>query len=282
MADDVVETQTEDPEPEGVVEVDVAAAGVKQKMVPVSVLPAERRRIREVEVAKRQVIEQKLQQAEQENTRLKQVEADLQAVRPHIEQLQRTQQRAGETPEMAAISDEEAKAFALEMELYTATGPDVTRARRIIAKNQKQIREAATAAAREAVAPLAQSAAYNQSAAFLSWALNQRGPDGAALADPDILREVWANTPSHLTQDPVVARDRLEVAIGKTLLAGKKPAAPPQREPMFTESPGGYRERVYEMTPMERTIQQNHGISEKDWTETAKRYVPGRTNRLGE
>jgi hypothetical protein len=36
------------------------------------------------------------------------------------------------------------------------------------------------------------------------------------------------------------------------------------------------------MTPMERTIQQNHGISEKDWTETAKRYVPGRTNRLGE
>src|SRR6185436_3121606 len=98
----------------------------------------------------------------------------------------------------------------------------------------------------------------NQSMAFLSWALNQKDRSGRPVADPDILRQAWAEVPPELTADPRVARERLEVAIGQTILQGKVPAAPPQYEPTFTEAPGGFRERTYEMSPMERTIQQNH------------------------
>lgn len=286
MAEDpkgaVTETE-DDPEPEGVLEIETGTEGakVKQKVVAVSTLAAERRRVRNVETEKRAAIQREL---EAERLKNQQLGADLQAIKPHIETLQRNPQlmKAGESPEIQAIPDQEAEQFAREYELYTATGLDVARAKRMIAKNNARVESLATQAAQKVIQPLQQSTAHNQSTAFLAWALNQKGADGAPLADPDILREMWAAVPAELTADPQVAQDRLKAAIGETIIRGKKPVAPPRYEPTFTEAPGGFRERTYEMNPMERTIAANQGISEQDWTATAKKYVPGRTNRLGE
>lgn len=284
MADEVQTPTDVDPEPEGVIEIETPSEGgakVKQQVVPASAIKAERARIRNVESQKRAELQQKLEAEQQKNAQLAQ---DLQAVRPHIEHLQKNPHllKAGESPEIQAISDQEAEVFAREYELFTASGLDVARAKRMIAKNNARVEQLATQAAQKVIQPLQQSTAHNQSMAFLAWAKNQRGADGALLADPDILAQVWSEVPPELTADPRVAQERLRVAIGETLLQGKKPQAPAQREPLMTEAPGGFRERVYEMSPMERTIAQNTGVSESEWTGTAKKYVPGRTNRLGE
>lgn len=284
MAEDVKDPVVDDdPEPEGVMEIETGTEGakVKQAVVPASVLKQERARIRKIEGEKLAAKERELDAERQKN---QQLAGDLQAVRPHLEHLQKNPHllKAGESPEIQAISDQEAEQFARDYELYTATGLDLAKAKRMIVKNNARVESLATQAAQKVIQPLQQSTAHNQSMAFLAWAKNQRGADGALLADPEILDQVWREVPPELTADPRVAQERLRVAIGETLLQGKKPTAPMSREPLLTEAPGGFRERAYEMSPMERTLSQNHGISESEWTTTAKKYVPGRTNRLGD
>jgi hypothetical protein len=77
-----------------------------------------------VEGAKQAAIQAQLDAERQKNAQLA---GDLQAVRPHIEHLQKNPHllKAGESPEIQAISDDEAAAYAKDYELYTATGLDV-------------------------------------------------------------------------------------------------------------------------------------------------------------
>ena len=283
MADEVQTQADVDPEPEGVMEIETPAEGgakVKQPVVPVSALKAERARVRNVEREKQAAMQRELDAERQKNAQLA---GDLQSVRPHIEHLQKNPHlmKAGESPETQAIADDEAAQYAKDYELYTATGLDIARAKRMIVRENKKVAEASSRAAQEAVKPLAQSTAQNQSMAYLAWALNQKDRDGAPVADPEILRQVWAEVPTEYTADPRVAQERLAVAVGRTIMEGKQPTRPPQYEPTFTEAPGGFRERAYEMSPMERAIAQNQGIGEKEWTDAAKRYKPGQYNRLG-
>src|SRR3990167_1397746 len=150
------ETPDDEAVPEGAVE------HQGQRMVPVSVLAAERRRVRETTAA---AIREKelapLQQTEQ------QLRNALNEARPYIDLIK--QHGVPKPPPPVAgvdrISDERAERYARRFELYDGkTGqPDLSRAKAILAEQQQDIEQAATAAAQAAVGPITSASAQSQS-----------------------------------------------------------------------------------------------------------------------
>src|SRR3990167_6646567 len=147
---------TDDAEPEGVVE----HAG--QRMVPVSVLAAERRRIRET--TERTIREKELDPLRQTEQQLRNA---LNEARPYIDLIKQhgVPQAPKPTKAEELISDEDAAAEARDLELYDGkTGqPDIQRAKRIIARRRSDVTSAAQQAAQAAVGPITSASAQSQS-----------------------------------------------------------------------------------------------------------------------
>ena len=276
MADDP--TPTPDPEPEGAIDVDLS--GQKQRMVPVSALVAERERVR---AAERDKVTKEYEPLRAKADQADRLAADLQTVQPFIQKLRDKPELMKEetSPELAGITDEEAERFARQYELFTPTGVDTNRAKRIIAEQRKEITKVAREAAQEAIRPLAETTSLDKSRQHFMWAAQQRDGSGSPLVDPAILAHEWAKLPAELTAQPQVAEFVLNSAIGVQQRTGKKPPAAPQYEPVFSEPSGGAR-APYQMSPMEQKMAKAQGISEKDWTTRAKDYVPGQVNVLGD
>ena len=267
-------TPQPEPEPDGVIDVQ------GRKMVPVDALIAERER-----AAKK--TEEKIR-AEYEPLKTKAAEADrlaadLNALRPHIDYLQKhpevMQQPA--KPDVPTVSDEEAEKYARRYELYTPTGLDLTRAKQIIADNRAETRRIATEAAQQAVQPYAQTTATAQSRQNFVWAASQRGSDGGPLCDPQQLAQMWAEFPAELSANPEVARVILDAAVGASVRQGKRPQRAEQ-EPLYSEAPGGRAPGEYRASDMERKIARSVGLSDKQWSDSAKQYQPDAVNILGD
>lgn len=270
-----VVTPAAEPEPEGVVEVQ------GQRLVPVAAIEAERKRAREAtEQRVRAELEPTVKKAEQAD----QLAADLAALRPQLDYLNQHPEllRAEPTPQIPSVSDEDAERYAKKHQLYTPTGLDIAAAKSIIAENRREMEHVATQAARQAIEPLQQTTDTQASRQNFLWAVTQKAADGSALVEPKALAQLWSTFPAHLTANPDVARVILKAAIGESVMSGTPSIQPPEREPTFTESPGGARPGTYRMSDLERSVAKTAGLTEKQFEARAKTYKPDSVNVLGE
>ena len=271
---EVAPSPVPEPEPEGVIDVQ------GKKMVPVDALIAERERAtkkgEEKARAELEPLKAKAAQADQ-------LAADLQALQPHIAYLQKhpeVMQRPFE-PDTPTVSDEEAEKEARDLELYTPTGLDLARAKRIIAKRRAEVSQVATQAAKEAVEPYAQSSFTAAARQNFVWAASQKAPDGAPLVETAALAKLWQSFPPELAANPEVAQVILNAAIGETVRTGKRPQRP-EHEPVFSEVPGGRHPSEYRMSPLEKSVAKVAGLSEEQFAKHAKEYQPNAVNVLGD
>lgn len=278
MAEDPV-TQAVDPEPSGTIEVDVKP-GTKEKVVPLAALTAERERIRKTE---REKFDKEMEPLKTKVAQADQLAADLQALQPQLEHLKKHPELLAreEPPAAQQIPDAEAETFARQFELYTAQGLDIPRARRIMASQRAEIEKVAKAAAAEAIRPVAERTALDQSRANFLTAAQALDQSGRPLVDPQVLAQQWALVPAELSAQREVADMILDRAIGVMHRLGRQAPAVPTREPVFSEPAGG-RGRTYEMSDLERRVANSAGITPTEWTKTAKTFVPGAINVIGE
>ena len=274
----VVEPHDDAAEPEGVVE------HQGRRMVEVSVLAAERRRVRDA--TERSVRDKEvapLQAKAQEADRLRQALAEVQPYIDLVRQRPDLWQPLKPTTAEDQVSDEDATAEARDFELYDSrTGqPDLPRAKRIIAKRRQEATAAGTAAAQAAVGPITSQTAQSASRQnFVALAM-QRDGDNHPLVDPKELVALWTQLPVELTQHPEVGELVLDAAIGRSLrTTGRVPRA--ERAPTFSEPAGGRAGPQWAMDAMAKSLAKNAGISAKDFEATGKTYVPGATNVLGD
>ena len=264
---------TPEPSPEGVIEVQ------GRKMVPVDALITERERAR-ASTEKRVREEYAPIQAEAE--RAKQLQADLDTIRPQIEYLQQHPEllQRADTDDKSSVSDADAKLFAEQYELYTPTGLDTKRAKQIIANQREEMAKVAKAAAQEAVGPFAQQTATQAARQNFLWAAQQRDPDGSPLVDPEALAKIWSEFPAELAAVPEIARVILEAAIGRGVRGGTRPAR--VSEPTYTEAPGGGFRGEFKSSPRELKVAQAAGMTKEQYEKSAKTYRPDSINILGD
>lgn len=272
----------DDAEPEGVVEHN------GQRMVSVSVLAAERRRARETTAAA--IREKELAPLQREANRARELEAALAEVRPIMEQVRQYGIPKPPPPSRAedGIDDDDAASYARDLELYDAkTGqPDIQRAKRIMARTRQDTLSAAQAAAQAAVGPITSQTAQSQSRQNFAAVAMERGQDGQPIAPPGspeakLLAEMWVSLPAELTAHREVGELIRDAAIGKSIRTrGHVPRA--ERGPTFSEPAGGRTGPQWEMDRMAKSLAKSAGISDKDFTTTAKTYTPGATNILGD
>lgn len=260
-----------DAEPDGVVEVQ------GRRMVDVSVVAAERRRVRDV--TERTIREKEVapalaaaREADDLRTALRDAQPYLNHLRQHPELLE----PAAPTSQESQVTEAEARDEARDLELYAADGqPDVARARRIIARRRTEVQSAATQAAAAAIEPLtsqtANAASRNN---FVQMATQGRGQ-----VDPAVLAQLWAQLPHELTQHPQVGELVLNAAIGHSVRAagGRSPAPP-----ILSEPSGGRSGPAFQMTPLTRKIAHASGMSEQAFAAGAKGYRPNDINVLGD
>lgn len=260
-----------DADPEGLVEVQ------GQKLVPLAALTAEREKARRT--TEDRVTKELVEPLKEKLAKTTQLEQDLQAIQPQLEYLKAHPElmHATEAPDLQAVTDEAAERFARQYELYTATGLDLSRAKRMIADQRSEIQSVAKQAAEEAVQPYAHSSAEQSARANFVWAAQEAQRRGV---DPKALAETWTRVPAELSQHREVAEHLLRVAIGDAAYSGTL-TLPPTHAPTFTEAPGG-RAEPYRISDLERHVAKNAGIGEKAWTERAKDYQPDAVNVLGE
>lgn len=271
----------DDAEPEGVVEVN------GRRVVDVSVLAAERKRVREA--TERSIREKEIAPLKQIESERDQLRAALAEVRPIIDQVRQYGIPKPPAPSRAEdlISDEDAAQEARDLELYDAkTGqPDIVRAKRIIARRRQDSLSAAQQAAQAAVGPITSQNAQAVSRQNLTELAARRGTDNQPilgnLVDPKVLAELWASLPPELTQHREVGELVLDAAIGKTArTSGRVPR--PERAPVVSEPAGGQVGPRYQMDRMAKSLAHAAGLDEKSFTKAASGYTPGATNILGD
>ncbi len=253
-----------EPEPEGVVEV----AG--QKMVPVSALVGERRRLTEKHEREMAPVRERL-------TRAQEIEQRLDAW--NAQQRQQPVPVPAKDDPIAKVSDEDAERVAKRYELYTPTGLDLPRAKQILAEQRAETRRIAEEAASQAIAPLMQQTAADASKQNFVAMATAKGADGQPLVDARALAELWAGFPPELTANPQVAQVILNAAIGEGVRTRRPQPQPPGREPTFSESPSGHRP-AYTASAVEKKMAQAVGMSSSDWEKAAKTYQHGVPNAL--
>jgi hypothetical protein len=218
-----------------------------------------------------------------------QLEQELNEARPYAEFLRANPQllqRSEPTPQpqVQPQDDPELIELAKTLELYNPqTGqPDTARAAKIRDFNQKTAQQIA----QQAIAPV-QERTYEQQAAqnLHNIANTYRDADGRTIETEYLTKAVQTITASlpknealRVLADPTVAQVVGLVAQGLQAQGRKTPPKAPDAPPLHIESAGGATD--VPLSDGSRRLARMVGRSEKEWTESAKRYVPGRSNSL--
>lgn len=276
--------------PEGEVEPELAVSGAVEiqgkKYVPQetfgATLSAERQRVRKATEDK---LKTEWQPILEKAGQVDQLRADLQALQPHLaylqahpELLQQSTPTENDLPPDQRVSDEDAERFAKQYELYTATGLDLQRAKRLIRDNRAEIIRVARQVTEETVQPMRESNAAQASRQNFVWAATQLDAQGQPLVKPEDLAKLWATFPAELTAQNEIAATILDAAIGRGF-RGAATVPRPDREPLHTEPPGGT-PGGYRISDVERRVAQQTNIPEKQWIDRAKHFQRDAINVL--
>ena len=235
------------------------------KMVPLAALKAAR---------------EEAKAAKETASRVTQLEQELAAAKPYEQFVKANpsllQPQVPAAPPPGA--DPELVELAQSLDYYKADGtPDTTRA----AKHQTIIRREASKMAQQMVAPVAQSHAQAQSNANYAVVVHEKLPNGQPL-DQRILNQMWASLPVDQTANPAVAALVRDLTIAAQLRQSPLPPnpAPPSQPPVHTEHLGTTVRRTTQMTPTERGVAQQRGMSDEKYSTLTKDFTPGRMNPL--
>lgn len=277
---------TLEPEPEPEIHVDGIVEIQGKKFLPQdqvgATIAAERQRVRKVTEEK---VRAELQPTVDKAAQADQLAADLNALQPHLaylqahpELLQQGDPAEALLPPEQQVSDEEAERFARQYELYTASGLDLARAKRLIRDNRADMTRVAKQVAEDVVKPMRETTAIQASRQNFVWAASQLDADGHPLVKPEELAKLWATFPVELTAQNEIAATILDAAIGRVRRSTTS-ITRPDREPLHTETPGRIAP-TYQISDLERRVAQQTGIQEKQWTDRAKQYQRDTINVL--
>jgi hypothetical protein len=261
--------EDDNAEPEGVI---VAEGG--KRLVDVSVLAAERRRVREATTRQK---DQELTTLREQHDRVSQA---LNEARPYVDIVKQHPELlkpAQPTSLEQSITDDEASQEARDLQLYKADGTlDLSTSKKIIARRRNETQQAASAAAREAVAPLQAATAEDRSRQHFARMCQLRDADDKPLVDPKVLAAEWVKLPADLTQDPQVAETVLDAAIGRMIRSGKR-VSPSERQPVYSEAPGGRTTQTVQLTDSARKL----GLTQEDMKTASKNFNPNGVSVIG-
>jgi hypothetical protein len=174
--------------------------------------------------------------------------------------------------------DPDAAAYAEDAGFYLSDGqtPDVARARRVLtrldARHGKQTDDR--------IRPLAGVTLNQQAQVNLRNAAAQTDDNGVPYATQQSLDEVAKQLPAQLLADPNVVNLLLHTAIGMDRMKGRTPKA--VDEPLYMAPAGGGRrssEPVIDSATRSRL--ESLGLTEKEYTASAKKLEDGAQNRRG-
>jgi hypothetical protein len=279
-----------EPEPEAIddeLEGEVAALSVDMggnRMVPLSALIAAKK---ELKTSKGRVKE-----LEPIAARATDVDARLSNAQPIIDAIvsnpklraealriaQGTRVSDDRTAQPDESDDPDAAAYAEDAGFYLSDGqtPDVARARRVLtrldARHGKQTDDR--------IRPLAGVTLNQQAQVNLRNAAAQTDDNGVPYATQQSLDEVAKQLPAQLLADPNVVNLLLHTAIGMDRMKGRTPKA--VDEPLYMAPAGGGRrsaEPVIDSATRSRL--ESLGLTEKEYTASAKKLEDGAQNRRG-
>lgn len=254
-------------EPEQPAEVEaVEVAG--RKYVPISAVISERKQ--------RQALAEKAARADQ-------LEAYVNESRPYVEFLKnnpdllKPRQAAPQPTPVTDVPtvDPEAEELARLMDLYTPEGqPDLKRA----AKFLKVADNRAAKQVQQAVAPVHERAAQENSARNFQIALAYKDPQGRS-PNVNTLASIWRTVTAEQSADPNTASILTATALGLDYANAKPQPAAPAQPPVVTEGTGGVPRRTV-LSDIEQRIAKDRGVSHTTWAEDTKGFVKGRANQL--
>lgn len=251
-----------EPEPEGG-ELEVGG----QRMVPLAALHAERQQ--------RQALSVRAAEADRlaaENAQLRPKAEFFDANRQIFE---RPVPAPVASPHLSA--DPDAIEAARLMDFYQADGsPDVERGAKWLALQDRR----AAGRVAEAVAPMRQQTAQDQSAVNFQRALQVKDADGRTPSQ-ESLRAVWSAMPPEYTADQRVAGILAATAMGLDRMATKTGAAVPLPSvPLVTESIGGAPRTRAALTPLGEKLAKDRGKTQAQWSALGDNYRAGRPTVL--
>lgn len=275
VLDDTQQPTDPDPEPEGI----VTDPQSGQKMVPLGAVAGER--------DKRKALE----------TRLKDMEAQLQAIEPIRQRASQVDQLTGELrsvkeqlqqfqpkPQIPQVSDEEAETYARDFELYDATTGklDLPRAKRMIAREEQKAVRMAEKIVEQKLGPVQEQGAAASSRQNFGIYAMQPFPDGTEPTREfqTLLARKWTEMGPMATQSAEICQVVRDAALGEYLRTKGKGVPRAEREPLVTEPAGGQQRASYQITDLERKFAKDHNMKVEDWTSRAKQFVPGQINVL--
>lgn len=253
--------QEEEGDPEGTV---VTPQG---KLVPIGAVIAERGRRKEVAKAaaeKDTLIQQlkaKADQFDQVEGYLRQAQPIIETIRQNPKLVELAKNPPQEQAPAGPLSAQEAIDYAKDFDLYKPDGtPDVERAQRIAARHESL----ADRRARQAVAPIYQNHAQQQSYAMRNAIIGLKDEQGNAKFDPQALDEVWKLVPPEESAKPEVANALAIMSLGLSVSRKGAPRQAPAA-PIVTESLGGGKPGAPTLSSVGERMQQASGLSRKDY-----------------
>jgi hypothetical protein len=252
----------------------------EQQMAPVSEVIKYRKQAK--------ALQKQLTELQPQIESARQVGQRLQEVQPILERLQNMtpQQRealaSGRLPSPEGTShaaeDIEAREVAEDYGLIAQDGSlDISRARKIIDKNNQRIQRGVE----QAVGPMRQSSAQQQATSIRQQALGVTDSNGVPLATPESIHEAYAMLPAELAAQPNVAA----VAIGTAMLIDRmkgrtvRAPQPDYGAPLYSEPAAGRRSGP-SLTAEDRAMAAKVGLSDKDLTAAVTALQGGRAVRM--
>lgn len=261
----------DDLEPEGTI-----AAATGEKFVPLGAVKAERERRKAAETTL-SAKDQEIAALKEKAQRFDEAKDYLDRAKPYIEKAKADLQKQHTPPEpQGPLSEAEAVEYAKDFDLYTPDGkPDVARAQRIAARNEKLSERKA----QQAVAPLIQTEAQRQANFIRANLLSRPIDKTGAKVDQAAFDKLWAEVPPEQAIQPGVADIVYLAALGMQYQAGRMPA--PALPPVVpTEGVGSGAPKEQALTSMSQRFQQASNMKPHDFKETREKYTPGVPNSL--